>query len=138
MGFWRGWGERLGFVEANTGERPLAHPQLVVKAMQIHWSRLSRASPGRSGCLRPQPLTGHHIVGQRVPQREGFGLDQTANGDKAKAVVLAVRVDPLDALAQRIDSLACLARHAFAPRLDTVGLQRASFCSPLERLRLDV
>ena len=52
----------------------------------------------------------------------GFGFDETAHGKKTEAVVLAVCVDPLDALAQGGDGLARFARHALPPRLEAGGL----------------
>src|SRR5271170_3569738 len=54
----------------------------------------------------PQAAGGHEVVGERVPERVGLRLDEPANGEKTKAMVLAIGVDPLDALAQGIDGLA--------------------------------
>jgi hypothetical protein len=86
----------------------------------------------------PQTVGGHEIVGDGVPERLGLRLDETANWKKTEAVVLAVCVDPLDALAQSIDSLARFARHAFPPRLETDGLLLSLADTPRERGRLDV
>ena len=52
----------------------------------------------------PQAASGDEIVGERMPERMSLGLDETANGKKAEAAVLAIGVDPLDALAQSIDA----------------------------------
>jgi hypothetical protein len=48
----------------------------------------------------PQAVSGAEIVGERMPERMGLRLDQTAIGEKTEAMVLAIGVDPLDALAQ--------------------------------------
>src|SRR5580704_1771039 len=88
--------------------------------------------------IGPQASGGHEIVGDGVPERVGLRFDETANGKKTEAVVLAVCVDPLDALAQSIDSLARFARHAFPPRLETDGLLLSLADTPRERGRLDV
>jgi hypothetical protein len=76
------------------------------------------------GGVGPQALGGHEVVGDGVPERMGLGLDQTAHGKKTKAVVLAIGVDPLDALTQGINSLARFARHPFAPRLEAGSFSR--------------
>ena len=101
---------------------------------------LRAALPRRERALGigPQASGGHEIVGDGVPERVGLRLDETANGKKTEAVVLAVCVDPLDALAQSIDSLARFARHAFPPRLETDGLLLSLADTPRERGRLDV
>src|SRR5258708_22401868 len=88
--------------------------------------------------IGPQASGSHEIVGDGVPERVGFRLDEAANGKKAEAVVLAVCVDPLDALAQSIDSLARFTRHAFPPRLEARGFFRPLPDPPRERGRLDV
>ena len=60
--------------------------------------------------IGPQASGGHEIVSDGVPECVGLRFDETANWKKTEAVVLAVCVDPLDALAQSIDSLARFAR----------------------------
>ena len=80
----------------------------VVRVKRSLGAALSRRE--RALGVGPQALGGHEVVGDGVPERMGFGLDQTAHGKKTKAVVLAVGVDPLDALAQGIDSLARFAK----------------------------
>ena len=66
----------------------------------------------------PQTAGGDEIVRERVPERMSLRLDEPADRKKAKAMVLAIGVDPLDALAQGVDGLARLARHALPPRLE--------------------
>ena len=75
----------------------------------------------------PQALTGDEIVGERMPERMSLRLDESANGEKTKAMVLAVGVDPLDALAQAVDGLARFARHALPPRLEAGGALSPAF-----------
>ena len=70
----------------------------------------------------PQTTGGDEIVRERMPERMSLRLDQTAHGKKTKAMVLAIGVDPLDALAQGVDGLARLARHPFPPRSEAGGL----------------
>src|SRR5690348_10092448 len=81
-----------------------------------------KLSPRRSrpaGGLQAEARSGDEIVGEGVPERLGLGLDQAANGEKTKAMVLAVGIDAFDALAQGVDGLAGLARHPFPPRLSS-------------------
>ena len=47
----------------------------------------------------PQTASGDEIVRERMPERMSLRLDESANGEKTKAMVLAIGVDPLDALA---------------------------------------
>ena len=56
----------------------------------------------------PQTASGDEIVRERMPERMSLRLDESANGEKTKAMVLAIGVDPLDALAQAVDGLAGL------------------------------
>jgi hypothetical protein len=42
----------------------------------------------------PQTVGGGEIVGERMPERMRLRLDEPAHGKKAKAMVLAVGVDP--------------------------------------------
>ena len=86
------------------------------------WEPLCPRRERALGGVGPQASGGHEVVGEGVPERMGLRLDQTANGEKTEAMVLAVGVDPLDALAQSIDSLARLARHPFPPRSEAGGL----------------
>ena len=60
----------------------------------------------------PQTASGDEIVCERMPERMSLRLDEPADGKKTKAMVLAIGVDPLDALAQGIDGLTRFARHA--------------------------
>jgi hypothetical protein len=46
------------------------------------------------------------VAGDGAPERVSLGPDQSPDGNKAEAVILAVGVDPLDALAQGVDGLA--------------------------------
>ena len=73
-----------------------------------------------------------------MPERVSLGLDEPAHGKKTKAMVLAVGVDPLDALAQSIDSLARFARHALPPFLEAKGFFRPLSDAPRQRGRLDL
>ena len=93
---------------------------------------------GWAGSGDPQAVGGQEVIGERVPERMGLGLDQTANWEKTEAVVLAVGVDPLDALAQSIDGLARFARHAFPPLPQAGGLLLSLANAPRQRGRLDV
>src|SRR5258708_13625461 len=86
----------------------------------------------------PQALTGDEIVGERMPERMSLGLDEPAHGEKTEAVVLAIGVDPLDALAQSIDGLTRLARHPFPPFLEAKGFFRPLLDPSRKRGRLDV
>src|SRR5258708_24879962 len=86
----------------------------------------------------PQALTGDEIVGERMPERMSLGLDEPAHGEKTDAMVLAIGVDPLDALAQSIDGLTRLARHPFPPFLEAKGFFRPLSDAPRKRGRLDV
>ena len=95
---------------------------------------LSSASWG----FGPQASGGEEIVGERMPERVSLGLDETAHGKKTEAMVLAVGVDPLDALAQSIDSLARFARHAFPPFLEAKGFFRPLADPARQRGRLDL
>jgi hypothetical protein len=62
--------------------------------------RLS-GSAGSGGGPQAEAVGGEEVVGQRVPERMGLRLDQTADREKTEAVVLAVGVDPLDALSPK-------------------------------------
>ena len=86
----------------------------------------------------PQTASGEEIVRERVPERMSLGLDQPADREKTKAMVLAIGVDPLDALAQAVDGFARFARHALPPRLEAGGLFRPLSDPPRQRGRLDV
>ena len=94
IGVWRGCGARLVLVEAKIAASAMAHLERIMQRARAHLGPLSEGSSRPSGRLRPQPLTDHDVMGQRVPQREGFGVDQAANRDQAEAVVLAIRMDP--------------------------------------------
>src|SRR5258708_17981001 len=86
----------------------------------------------------PQALTGDEIVGERMPERMSLGLDEPAHGEKTEAMVLAIGVDPLDALAQGVHGLARLARHALPPFLEAKGFFRPLLDPSRKRGRLDV
>src|SRR3984957_2388797 len=88
------------------------------------------------GC--PQTSGGEEIVGKRMPEPMSLRLDEPAHGKKAEAVVLAVCVDPLDALAQGVHGLACLARHPLPPRFETDGLLVALADAPRQAGQFDV
>ena len=66
-------------------------------------------------------MSGDEIVRERMPERMSLRLDESANGEKTKAMVLAIGVDPLDALAQGVDGLARFARHALRHALRQAG-----------------
>src|ERR1700722_10626815 len=84
---------------------------------------LASRSAGGSGLgAGPQTSGGEEIVGKRMPERMSLRLDEPAHGKKAEAVVLAVTMDPLDALAQGVHGLARLARHPLPPPPATDGL----------------
>ena len=83
----------------------------------------------------PQTVGGDEIACECMPERMSLRLDEPAHGKKTKAVVLAVCVDPLDALAQGVDGLARFARHAFPPLLETDGLLLSLADTPRERGR---
>jgi hypothetical protein len=84
----------------------------------------------------PQTAGGDEVVGERMPERMSLRLDEPANGEKTKAMVLAIGVDPLDALAQGVDGLARFARHALPPFLEAKGFFRP-LLDPRQRARLD-
>ena len=95
----------------------------------------SRSAGGERviGGFGPQTSGGEEIVGKRMPERMSLRLDEPAHGKKAEAVVLAVCMDPLDALAQGVHGLACLARHPLPPRFETDGLLVALADPPRQR-----
>jgi hypothetical protein len=95
---------------------------------------LSSASWG----FDPQTVSGEEIVRERMPERVSLGLDEPAHGKKTEAMVLAVGVDPLDALAQSVNRFARFARHALPPRLEAKGFFRPLSDPPRQRGRLDV
>src|SRR3984957_19409677 len=66
----------------------------------------SRSAGGSGLGGGPQTSGGEEIVGKRMPERMSLRLDEPAHGKKAEAVVLAVCMDPLDALAQGVHGLA--------------------------------
>jgi hypothetical protein len=85
----------------------------------------------------PQTASGDEIVRERMPERMSLRLDEPAHGKKTKAMVLAIGVDPLDALAQGVDGLARFARHALPPRLEAGGLLLSLAPAPREAGWLD-
>ena len=85
----------------------------------------------------PQTVSGDEIVGERMPERMSLRLDEPADGNKTKAMVLAIGVDPLDALTQGVDGLAGFARHPLPPFLEAGGLLLALADAPREAGRLD-
>src|SRR5258708_32109607 len=72
-----------------------------------------------------------------MPERMSLGLDEPAHGEKTEAMVLAIGVDPLDALAQGVHGLARLARHALPPFLEAKGFFRPLLDPSRKRGRLD-
>src|ERR1700722_16166026 len=98
----------------------------------------SRSAGGSGLGGGPQTSGGEEIVGKRMPERMSLRLDEPAHGKKAEAVVLAVCMDPLDALAQGVHGLARLARHPLPPRLETDGLLVALADAPRQAGQFDV
>ena len=86
----------------------------------------------------PQTVSGGEIVRECMPERMSLRLDEFANGEKTKAMVLAVGVDPLDALAQSVNRFARFARHPLPPGLEAKGFFRPLSDPPRKRGRLDV
>jgi hypothetical protein len=86
----------------------------------------------------PQTVSGGEIVRECMPERMSLRLDESANGEKTKAMVLAVGVDPLDALAQSVNRFARFARHPLPPGLEAKGFFRPLSDPPRKRGRLDV
>src|SRR5258708_9292623 len=74
--------------------RGLKFVSLVLAAPAVRVAK-GRKVLGASWGFDPQAVGGGEIVGERMPERMRLRLDQPAHGKKAKAMVLAVGVDPL-------------------------------------------
>src|SRR6185312_2378044 len=103
-------------------------------AMMMTRSSLHRVLSGGS---KSQPPRRYEVVGEGMPQRHGFGFEQATDSYEAEAVVLAIRIEPLDQLARPVNLPASVTDHPVPPFFDTVRLAR-SFVLPLpERFRRD-
>src|SRR5258706_8374000 len=76
----------------------------------------------RSSQAPAQTVDGEEIVRQRVPKRDRTGSDEASNPQDAKAAVLVLGMDKLDALAPPVHLLAGCAAHSRAPFLENVAL----------------
>src|SRR5260221_3158408 len=68
----------------------------------------------RSSQAPAQTVDGEEIVRQRVPKRDRTGSDEASNPQDAKAAVLVLGMDKLDALAPPVHLLAGCAAHSRA------------------------
>ena len=108
-----------------------------VKAVRVAKGRRGMTFSSASWGFDPQTASGDESVRERMPERMSLRLDAPAHGKKTKAMVLAIGVDPLDALTQGVDGLARFARHALPPRLEAGGLLLSLAPAPREAGWLD-